>query len=118
MSSLFLSSIFFFVSKYSSITLIDVISNNLFSPIFPNCDFRLANLLFSRSDNSMRCSSCPSSHESKNSFPLKVIFTFAIYQFPQAEYLFLDLIHLFFQKIVLLWNFPLFFFFYKPEILL
>ena len=35
--------------------------------------------------------------DNKNSLPLNLIFTFAIYQFLPLKYLFLDLIHLFFH---------------------
>ena len=41
----------------------------------------------------------------KNSFPLNLIFTFAIYQFLPSKYLFLGLIHQFFERIGLLFFF-------------
>src|SRR6056300_2049157 len=95
----FFCSTFFFVSWYSSITLTAVIKSNLFSPKFPRSFFNSLNFLFNCIKSSSRCSSCPSSHDNKNCFPLNLMLTFAICQFPPTEYLFLDLIHLFFQKI-------------------
>ena len=65
---------------------IEVISKSLLSPRFPKEFFRSLNFSFKYKDNSSKCSSCPSSQDNKNSFPLNFIFTFAIYRFHPLKY--------------------------------
>ena len=77
----FCTLILFLKSECSSINFIAVINKSLFFAIL-SFVFLSSEYFLSKIDvNFLRDSSCPSSHERRYSFPLNLIFTFAIFQF-------------------------------------